>query len=70
MSGSRYREYLWGRSSSNEDSVPFHYPLLAVLAIAASIAPTTWFLPEFHGYLVSGAVLCLIIGYGVLFTDL
>lgn len=70
MSGSRYREYLWGRSPQHDDSVPLHYPLLAVLAIAASIAPTTWLLPDFQGYLVSGAVLCLVIGYGVLFTDL
>ncbi|WP_336343280.1 O-antigen ligase family protein [Halalkalicoccus ordinarius] len=70
MSGSRSREYLWGRSSSNEDAVPLHYPLLAVLAIAASIAPTTWLLSDFHGYLVSGAVLCLVIGYGVLFADI
>ncbi|WP_336361996.1 O-antigen ligase family protein [Halalkalicoccus salilacus] len=70
MSGSRYRELVWGQSSLNEGSIPFHYPLLAVLAIVASIAPTTWFLPNFHGYLVSGAVLCLVIGYGVLFTDI
>lgn len=70
MSGSRYTEYLWGRSSSEEGSAPLHYPLLAVLAIAASIAPTTWFLPSFQGYLISGAMLCFIIGYGVLFADL
>ena len=70
MSNSRYRIYLWGRSSPDEPTVPLHYPLLAVLAIAASIAPTTWFLSSFHGYLVSGSVLCLVIVYGVLFTDI
>lgn len=70
MNDSRYGTYLWGRSSSDEPTVPLHYPLLAVLAVAASIAPTTWFLSNQHGYLISGAVLCLIIVYGVLFTDL
>lgn len=44
-------------------------PLLAVLAIATSIALTTWFLSDYHGYLLSGSALCLIILYGVLFTD-
>lgn len=58
-------EYL----SLHEASVLFHYPLFAMLAIVASIAPTTWLLPNFQGYLVSGAVLCIVIGYAVLFTD-
>ncbi len=60
---------MWGRSAEDDPAVPLHYPLLAVLAIATSIAPTTWFLSEYHGYLLSGSALCLIILYGVLFTD-
>lgn len=70
MNNTRYLPLLLGRSTEDDPGVPLHYPLLAVLAIATSIAPTTWFLSDYHGYLLSGSALCLIILYGGLFTDL
>ena len=63
------REYIWGRTSDEEPTVPLHYPLLAVLAIAASIAPTTWFLSSDLGYLIAGGTLVFLIVYGVAFTS-
>ncbi|WP_340604282.1 O-antigen ligase family protein [Halalkalicoccus tibetensis] len=65
----RLVKYIWGKHASETPSVPLHYPLLAVLVIAASIAPTTWFLSRDLGYLIVAGVLCLIIAYGVLFTS-
>ena len=70
MSNTRYRPLLLGRSTKDNPAVPLHYPLLAVLAIVTSIAPTTWLLSNYHGYLLSGLALCFIILYGVSFTDL
>ncbi|ELY51187.1 hypothetical protein C493_17786 [Natronolimnohabitans innermongolicus JCM 12255] len=49
--------------------MPRHYPLLAVFAIVASVAPSTWYFSTDQGYLLSGAVLAAIIVYGVLFTS-
>lgn len=65
----RLVEYIWGKHASETPSVPLHYPLLAVLVIAASITPTTWFLSRDLGYLIVGGTLCLVIAYGVLFTS-
>jgi hypothetical protein len=57
------------RRRSTVPSVPLHYPLLALLAITASISPTTWFLSSYQGYLIAGATLCFIIAYGILITN-
>lgn len=65
----RYLEYIWGNRSEKTPLVPLHYPLLAVLAIAASIAPTTWFLSNTQGYLLIGGMLCFIVLYGVVLTS-
>lgn len=69
MTESRVGEYLWGRSASDTPTVPLYYPLIAVLAIVVSIAPSTWLLSTDRGYLLSGAVLVAIIVYAVAFTD-
>jgi hypothetical protein len=69
VSRSPYLDYVWGRPATATPTVPIHYPLLAVLVIAASIAPTTWFLSSEQGYRIVAAVLAFVIVYGLVFTS-
>ncbi|MCU4926409.1 O-antigen ligase domain-containing protein [Halobacteria archaeon AArc-dxtr1] len=69
MSEWRSSDMLWGRSSADTPTVPFHYALLAVLTVLVAIAPSTWLLSTDRGYLLSGAMLVLIVVYGVVFTS-
>ncbi|WP_331234081.1 O-antigen ligase family protein [Natronorarus salvus] len=61
---------IWGGGSESQPTVPLHYPLLAVLAITAAVAPNTWFIPSRQGYLISLSVLLIIIVYAILLTDI
>ena len=65
-----YGRLMWGRGSESEPTVPAHYPLLAVLAILAAVAPNTWFFPQREGYVISLMILLLIIIYSVILTDI
>lgn len=69
VSSSTYLDYVWGKTSDEEPTVPLYYPLLAVFAIAASITPTMWFLSSYLGYLIAGGTLLLISVYAVVFTN-
>ncbi|WP_331234188.1 O-antigen ligase family protein [Natronorarus salvus] len=64
-----WERYVIGTAIEEEPTVPLHYPLVAVLAIIAAIAPNTWFLSSQHGYYVSGVVLCAIVVYAVFLTS-
>lgn len=70
MARPQYLDILWGRPSTNEPEIPFHYPILVVLAIAASIAPTTWILSRIQGYLIVGLALGLLVIYALVFTNI
>ncbi len=65
-----YDRLIWGRDSERQPTVPLHYPLLAVLAFTAAIAPNTWFVPSRLGYMISLSALLVIIVYAVLLTDI
>ena len=60
-----WERYVIGTATEEEPTVPLHYPLVAMLAVLAAVAPNTWFLPSRQGYYVSGVILCAIVVYAV-----
>ncbi len=62
--------WLWGRPTQHARSKPLHYPLLAVVAILAAIAPSSWLVSTDLGYAISGVVLAGISLYAVAFTPM
>ncbi len=61
--------WVCGRDSANTPAVPLYYPLIAVLTILVTIAPSSWLVTTDRGYWISLVVLAVVAIFGILFTN-